>query len=384
MPFANSAAALNTASFILPLADAGAGVVNTTLYRGTGSPTFVRATTAYTRLSTGLYALIASGSPRSMYSAAGVYLGYWVEGARANVLGGTDIIVRTMSDAGWVAGATMTKGTATGVDGTAGIAASMTGGAVSATNIVLFTTVLGAAVRTFSAWVRRKTGTGTVNITVDNGSTWTPIVMTSAYQQFQVTSASVANQVCGFQIITSGDAIEIDFNMLEAASFANPTPIPVNVSKAADVLTYASAGNIVGTLGTAYAEITCARPTISGASPRVIDSGPASASIPIYFENITGKIALYDGTAAAVGTAITPPVTSPLKLATAWGGTTCSLANAGTVTSAQAFDGDLNVGATIQIGNTALATGNELFGSIKNANIWFVKQPDAVIGALTS
>jgi len=57
-------------SFALKFKDLGSGVVDTTgISSGSGTATFARATTAYTRLSNGLLASVASGSPRSYYTA---------------------------------------------------------------------------------------------------------------------------------------------------------------------------------------------------------------------------------------------------------------------------------------------------------------------------
>lgn len=196
----------------------------------------------------------ASGVAATAPVDAGGPYGYWSEGARADVLGTTAAIRRTMADAGWVSGGGgITVGAATGLDGVASAAASLT--AAGANGTILFTTVLGAAVRTFSAWVRRKTGTGTVNITGDNGATWTAITLTAAYQLVQFTTASAANPVVGFRIVTSADAIEVDFDTLEDATFAEPTPIPINVSHAADVDQYVSASNISATATTLYMEL---------------------------------------------------------------------------------------------------------------------------------
>ena len=191
----------------------------------------------------------------AQWDASGPF-GYPAEGARADVLGATAAIRRTMADVGWVVGATTTVGSATGADGVASAAASLTFGAVEATNTILFTTVLGSAQRTYSAQVRRKTGTGAVYMTDNGGTNWTEITSllnTSTYALVQVTRTQ-ANPVVGFKGATNTDAIEVDFNTIEAASFANPTPIPVNVSKAADVLTHPASGNASQMPLTVYAE----------------------------------------------------------------------------------------------------------------------------------
>ena len=171
-------------AFALLLNDLGAGEVNLRQSRGSGVATYTRASTAYTRLSSGLFASVATGVARSMYAADGTYLGYWPEGARADVLGTTVAIRRVLTDVGWVS-SNMTVGSATGLDGVASAGASLTAAATDAT--LLFTTVLGSAAYTTSAWVRRKTGTGTVSMTDNNGTNYTTLTLTTTYQLFQIT-----------------------------------------------------------------------------------------------------------------------------------------------------------------------------------------------------
>jgi len=194
---------------------------------------------------------ITSANSSTLTTDTGGPFGEPDEPSQANVLGTTAAIVRTMSDAGWVA-SNVTKGTATGSDGIAAVAASLT--ATAGNGTVLYTTVLGAAVRTFSPRVRRKTGTGTVEITGDNGATWTGITLTADYQPFVFTTASAANPVIGFRIVTSADAIEVDWNMLVAGAVAPALPIPLNVTTAADVKQYVSAGNVPTNNFTLYGE----------------------------------------------------------------------------------------------------------------------------------
>ena len=365
-------------SFDLPLSDAGAGIVNITPLTSLGSPTptFTRATTAYTLLSTGVWALIASGSPRSIYSPAGIYLGYQAEGARANVLGGTDAIVRTMSDAGWVVGATMTVGTSTGVDGGANACALLTGGAVAATNTILFTTVLASAARTYSVRVRRVSGTSAVNITDNGGTNWTAMTLTATEQLFQVTRTQ-ANPVVGVQVEGNGDSVAVDFNTIEAAGFANPTPIPVNVSKAADLLTYAIAGNIVDATGACYSEITTVAPSATG---KVL-IGSTTGGQAINILATTNVLSAFDGTAdRTLSAGITLPVTTPTKVATTWGGTALTGAVSGT-TLAATFDGSMGFTGVLSIGNIS---GGMAWGSQKNIKIWPTAFSAAVLQALTT
>jgi len=67
---------------------------------------------------------------------------------------------------------------------------------------------IGDAEETFSIWMKRITGTGAINMTVDDGSAWTEKTLTSNWQRFYIKGTETA-PVVGIQIETSGDAIGI-------------------------------------------------------------------------------------------------------------------------------------------------------------------------------
>ena len=365
-------------SFEAPLNDAGAGIVNTTPLSSIGPATasFARNSTAYTRLSSGVWALVLANQPRSMYSAAGIYLGYWYELARANVLGGTNAIVRTMSDVGWVVGATLTVGTAVGVDGVAGSCALLTGGAVAATNTILFTTVLASAARTYSIRVRRVTGTSPVNITDNGGTNWTAMATTATEQLFQVTRTQ-ANPVVGVQVEGLGDQVAVDFNTIEAATFANPSPIPVGVSKLSDVLGY-DAANVGSTQGTVYCECTTLAP--SGSFSPFVGNNSGSGGSLLHIRASDNKFAIYDGTnETAFGSAISVPTSTVQRAASAWGDSSMGGSSNGSAVTSGTFDNNMSM-TTLGIG-WYNASG---FGSAKNVRVWQNKKSAAELVALTS
>jgi hypothetical protein len=304
---------------------------------------------------------ITSANGSALITDAGGPFGYLSEGARADVLGTTTAIRRTMTDVGWVSGGGgITVGAAVGADGVADAGASLT--ATGANGTILFTTVLGAAVRTYSALVRRKTGTGTVEMTKDGGTSWTALTLTTTYKQFQVVTASAANPVVGFRIVTDTDAIEVDFNTLEAATFANPTPIPVNVSKAGDVLTYPTSGNFNTSTGTAFAETLILSGTAGG---RVIQDA-SDASWALVIRDST-KSQIFDGANSAI-TANAGSQTTVNKDATSWGGSTLrAVTNGGTIATGT-FDGVMNMGANIAIGCNGAVV--QLFGTIRRVVLW--------------
>lgn len=82
-------------------------------------------------------------------------------------------------------------------------------------NGTILQTVAGGTARVANFFVRRKTGTGSVFITIDGGATWTDItasINSTTYTRFAL--AGGAGSSFGYKIATSGDALEVAFNLL--------------------------------------------------------------------------------------------------------------------------------------------------------------------------
>jgi hypothetical protein len=76
-----------------------------------------------------------------------------------------------------------------------------------------------SAQRTFSIWLRRVSGTGNIQYTLDNGSTYTTQAITSSWVRYTFAATTAAQRV-GIRIVTSGDSIELWGAMLETSSGA--------------------------------------------------------------------------------------------------------------------------------------------------------------------
>jgi len=127
---------------------------------------------------------------------------------------------RDLTNAAWVKINITAALDATGNDGIANVASSLT--ATAALGTAFQTVTKASAENTYSVDVRRKTGTGTIEITDDGGSAFTDItslINSIDYTRFEITSTQ-ANPSFGFRITTNADAIEVDYNQLEQLSFA--------------------------------------------------------------------------------------------------------------------------------------------------------------------
>lgn len=130
-----------------------------------------------------------------------------------------------MTNAAWTATNITPAQNATGPHGEA--CSSITSTAANGTIIESVTSA--GTVQNFHAWVRRKTGTGTLEMTVDNGSTWSDVtaqigaaggLYLPVYKR-----GALANPTVGFRIGTSGDAFEVALANV-SATWHLPPPFP--------------------------------------------------------------------------------------------------------------------------------------------------------------
>ena len=378
-------------SFYAPFADLGAGVVDTTLTLGTGPATFTRATVAWTKLSTGLWASVASGSPRSCYiganTAVGDYGGYFAEAAGTQLVTPTASI-RDMTNAAWTAGATMTVAKdGVGIDGVTNSCSRLTGGAVEATNTIFQTLVAAASSRTYSCWIKRVTGTGVINLTEDALGTATDVtasINSSTFTRVSVT-ASVLNASFGIQVVTSGDVILVDFNQFEAGAFATSPMDAAGAARNLDVLTYPFSGNGLDAQGTMYAE---GYPLDAhGSNSGFLQINDASANNQHQMQRSTTPVFVGVTVAATVGTGVCTTATTladatAFKAAYSWATNSFAASANGTAPTVDS-SGAVPTGLTqIRLSNALGNTGWN--GFLKNVRIWQRQLPDAVLQAITT
>lgn len=163
---------------------------------GAGSPTFTRTTTAWVQDFEGLFKQVKSGESR-------------FEGARR-----VENLVSTKSED--ISNAAWTK-----TNGSADSAVRFRATAGNAT-CYQSRTESGHTYR-LRAKIKRVTGTGNIQLTLDNSS-FTTITLTDSYQIFSI-SGAVTNPNYGVRIVTSGDTIDItEIQLTQVTGQTNQNP----------------------------------------------------------------------------------------------------------------------------------------------------------------
>jgi hypothetical protein len=136
-------------------------------------------------------------------------LGLRIEEQRINRL----LHNRDLTQAAWVATNITPAKDQIGADGVSNSASSITSTAGNGT--ILQTITSASAARATSAYVKRITGSGAIEMTQNGGTTWTAVTVTGDWTRVQIPTATVTNPVVGFRIVASGDAIAVDYVQCE-------------------------------------------------------------------------------------------------------------------------------------------------------------------------
>lgn len=355
----------------LLFANSGAGVANVGLSKGVGAATFTRATTAWTKLSTGLWSSVASGQPRYCFTGLGTTVqtqgGYFSEIASTQIIP-TTAAIRDMTDLSWVKTNTTAAKTATGIDGVANSASTITALAIS--GMALLTITSAATTRVYSLYIKRRTGTGT--ITINNGIASldvTALINSTTYTKVQVTGSDL-NPAIGLTIATLADAVDVDFNQYETGTEAT-SPIDVGgATRNTDVLTYQTAGNIEFAKGAVIIEAIL-NDTVNALSPTekhfVAVTG---AALPLYTLSASAytSISEFDSTTTNTKPTLTNLSTAIRKRGSSWGALGQNVTGDGAVVATAAFDGTMGSTGVIAIGNGTAGT-NAINGIIKSVTL---------------
>jgi hypothetical protein len=235
---------------------------------------FTRATSATYIGQTGTVFTVGSSTPRDGHYTNGVRT-LLLEGQRTNVV----LQNRNLTQAVW----TKTNVTALlnqqGTDGGANSASSLTSSAANGTCLQAIT--LASSARFQSAFVKRITGVGAIQMTTDGGTTWTTITVTGSWARVSIPTQTLANPSVGFRIVTSGDAIAVDYVQNEDGTFMTSViaTTAAAVTRSADTLVfpYTASPQVM----TAYINAAYIGPD-TGGSGRFIQIGKADNTLPFF------------------------------------------------------------------------------------------------------
>jgi hypothetical protein len=193
-----------------------------------GAEVFTRATPGWSVGAGGLLTRAAINAPRVEYIGGQPY--YLGETSATNVA----LRNRDCANAAWTKTTCTAVRDQVGADGVANAASSLLATAGNATCLQAIT--LGSSARFQTVYVKRLVGAGTVQMTMDNGATWTAIAVTAAYVPVSIPTQTLPNPTVGFRLVTNGDKIAVDFVQNETGTFAT-SPIEtttVAVTRATD------------------------------------------------------------------------------------------------------------------------------------------------------
>jgi len=350
------------------------------LYKGTGSLTFTRATTAMrTDITTGYLTSTASGTLRIEQNGA------LIEGQRTNKSLYSEQLGLA---ANWVA-TNVTVDNNTAITDPAGGTAAETLTASGANGTLTQSIATDNSVtHTFSIYLKRKTGTGAVQLNADNttysactinATTWTRCTVSNGLTD------NTANHSPGIRIVTDGDAVYAFGGQYEAATFASSYIGPTTTGSAtrnADVLTFTASGNINDTVGTVAATFDSEFPSPLSTILQRSTTGSAGG----FAVDANRKARIYDGTTTVINPqAGVTKATGTNKAAWRWSDVddlmVVTINGAAISTGTGAFDGNIANGDPPYIGSAN--TIYHMWGHIKDFRIWNRAFTDAKLQTIT-
>lgn len=366
--------------------------------------TFTRASTATYINSSGLVTTMAAASTNDPTKARFDHdpttlapRGLLIEGSATNLLNWSESFATTGGTNNNWADTNITRNSTNNTDPANGTTALRITASAGNGTIISSAAMGTSARRTFSIWLRRVSGTGNIQYTLDNGSTYTTQAITSSWVRYTFAATTAAQQV-GIRIVTSGDAIELWGAQLEVtgsgtgASSYIPTGAST-VQRAADSCSIALSSFGFNTTGGTffadwYRKEYDASSTGSG-GPWNTDYAPArwlgvqttSASNAVFLGSWSGATSISNGAtrnkaAATYGS---------------WGGSTVpitfcvnkSAVSSGTRDFNPANPTRLMIGAASESSPYTTASRDFLNNSIRSIKYWPSILPDATLQSLT-
>jgi len=210
----------------------------------------------------------------------------------------TDYQVTTSSALfGWSKSNATVAQNQTGIDGAANAATSIT---ASAANAVLIQPIsLASGSRTSSVYLKRITGTGNVQVSLD-GSTWSTVDLSNGLWNRIVLSGTVTNPVVGIRLATNGDAVAMDYGQVEDGANATSPVLTTGATatRSSDIASLST--SVISRFINQFRGIwTCTFNVYSSGAlsvnPRALSQGQTQNAQGLIVINSTGLASVFDG-----------------------------------------------------------------------------------------
>lgn len=326
----------------------------------------------------GLLEVVNANLPRLYYD-AGVPLGIAAEDDRTNEAQYSE----DMTNAVWVKSSCQVNATST-TDPYGNASTTIEVEATGANGTLLQTVTHASASWAFSVMLKRVSGSGTVEVTVNGGTAWIDITstLTSDWQSnlyFQH-GATVTNPQFGIRIVTSGDIVamccaQLEETATEQASTYIPNLAASTATRNEDINDFGDDTVWSNTAGSVYLEYTPANaagnPVVDGAGSMMLVNVGGTSLRGMYAQNATGdQVRAFDGTNAAAGAAFTRTLLTTVRGAIRWSGSVMQSSEGGAAGTEGSYDGDWNKSAgDFHVGNDSNG-GVPCNGFIRRIRVW--------------
>lgn len=302
----------------------------------------------------------------------GIGTGLLVEEGRTNVV----LWSRDLTQAAWTPTNITTAKDQTGPDETANSASSILATAGNAT--ILQAITLASSARFQTAYVKRLVGSGVINMTMDNGSTWTSIAVTSAWTRVSIPAQTLANPTVGFQIVTSGDKIAVDLVQNENGTYSTSPIATTTTSSVRNTDVVSVSGALLTGLNTTVGSIFAQTSGVQNTIGYIISNATGGGSGNLL--RVINSTQIRNSTNGVNLTATVNSTTGVLKSAIGFDANGRYLVgNNGTA----ATDGSVSVaaGSSIYIGSNN--GSNVTNGTVARITVWRPRLPDGTIQSIT-
>lgn len=219
---------------------------------------------------------------------------------------------------------------------------------------------LGSAAYTYSVYLKRKTGSGNVDITLDGGSTWSTVAVTGSWTRVELTQ-TLANPDCGIRIVANGDEVWAWGAQVETGSIATGYIVTTtgNITRNADALTIPD---------TAYND---AAGTVK-IKARASRQGSASTQ-RLFGKFVRMNAATIDAADGTNTVASMVDISANRKtLSSSWGSSSMRVKATGSTAGTGSFDGGWNGGGNTDLGSSS-SDGATVPVVVSNLAVYSVK-----------